>query len=285
LFERLIVRELSLFTGAGGGVLGSKLLGWETIGYVEWNDYCQRVLKQRIEDGIFDRAPIFGDIRAFLNEGYARSYSGMVDIITAGFPCQPFSVAGKRLAENDERNMWPETRECIRTIRPRFALLENVPGLLSSGYFGTVLGELSEIGYDARWCVLSAADVGAPHKRERLWILAYAERLEWEAWSGRKRVQSEKQKAIRSEFGNICKILPNSDNSRLEGQWEISSRAKSEQYHTCNNSWWETEPELGRVANGVARRVDRLKAIGNGQVPAVVRKAWHVLYQRAANRS
>jgi DNA (cytosine-5)-methyltransferase 1 len=271
------VRELSLFTGAGGGVLGSKLLGWKTIGYVEWNDYCQRVLKQRIEDGIFDRAPIFGDIRTFNSEGYAERYRGMVDVISAGFPCQPFSVAGKRLAENDERNMWPETRECIRTIRPRFALLENVPGLLSSGYFGTVLGELSEIGYDARWCVLSAADVGAPHKRERLWILAYAERLEWEAWSGRKRVQSEKQKAIRSEFGNICKILPNYDNSRLEGQWEISSRAKSEQYHTCNNSWWATEPELGRVANGVARRVDRLKAIGNGQVPAVVRAAWNIL--------
>ena len=88
------MKELSLFSGAGGGVLGTKLLGWEAIGYVEYNEYCQQVIAQRIEDGFLDEAPIFSDVRAFLSEGYAESYQGMVDVVTAGFPCQPFSIAG-----------------------------------------------------------------------------------------------------------------------------------------------------------------------------------------------
>ena len=163
------MRELSLFTGAGGGLLGTKLLGWTTIGYVEWDGYCQRVLEQRIKDGILDDAPIFGDIREF-NQTYAREYQGMVDVITAGFPCQPFSVAGKRQGEMDERNMWPDTVATIRTVRPRFVYLENVPGLLNSRYFPRILADLHEGGYGVRWKVVSAGEVGAAHRRERLWI-------------------------------------------------------------------------------------------------------------------
>ena len=167
------MRELSLFTGAGGGLLGTMLLGWEHIGYVEYDHYCQKIIKQRIEDGILDAAPIYGDIRKFISEGYAEAYQGMADVITAGFPCQPFSVAGKRAGEDDERNMWPATIGCIRIIRPEYALLENVPGLLSSGYFQRILGDLAEAGYDAEWCVLGASDIGANHHRKRLWVLAY----------------------------------------------------------------------------------------------------------------
>jgi len=167
------MRELSLFSGAGGGLLGTHhLLGWETVGYVEIEDYCQRVIKQRIADGLLPEAPIFSDIRAFISEGYAASYTGMVDVITGGFPCQPFSVAGKQAGENDPRNMWPQTIEAIRIVRPRYAFLENVPGLLTTRYFGRILGDLAESGFDARWKVISAAEVGAPHKRDRLWILA-----------------------------------------------------------------------------------------------------------------
>jgi len=186
------MHELSLFSGAGGGLLGSKLLGWRTIGYVERESYCQKVIVQRITDGFLDAAPVFGDIRRFIADGYAAAYSGLVDVVSAGFPCQPFSVAGKRQGGNDERNMWPSTKEVIRIVKPRYAYLENVPGLLgqpdsNSGewsldnepknnvrYFGTILSDLSKIGYHARWTVMGADDVGAPHRRKRLWVLAYA---------------------------------------------------------------------------------------------------------------
>jgi DNA (cytosine-5)-methyltransferase 1 len=174
------MNELSLFSGAGGGLLATKhLLGWRTIGYVEIDEYCQAVLAQRIVDGYFDPAPIFGDIRDFLSKGYAEAYRGVVDVITAGFPCQPFSVAGKQKADQDDRNMWPWTIATIRVIRPRYCFLENVPGLLakSHGYFGTILQGLAEAGYDARWCVLGASDVGAPHRRKRLWVVAQSQSL------------------------------------------------------------------------------------------------------------
>ncbi|MBW1976334.1 MAG: DNA cytosine methyltransferase [Deltaproteobacteria bacterium] len=170
-----MIRELSLFTGAGGGIWATKyLLGWQTVGYVEIDNYCQQVIRRRIDDGYFDNAPIFGDIRTFIDSGYAANYQGLVDVITAGFPCQPFSVAGKQEGESDPRNLWPETRECIRLVRPRFAFLENVPGLLIHKYIQRIFGDLAESGYDCRWKVISAAEVGAPHKRDRLWILAYS---------------------------------------------------------------------------------------------------------------
>jgi DNA (cytosine-5)-methyltransferase 1 len=178
------MNELSLFSGSGGGLLGTKSLGFNHVGYVEWDGYCQQVIAQRIKDGLLDEAPIFSDVKAFASEGYASQYKGVVDVITAGFPCQPFSVAGKREASNDERNMWPATMEIIKAIRPQFCLLENVPGLLSATvddsagrsihYFGEILRDLAQSGYDARWCLLGADDVGARHRRKRLWILAYS---------------------------------------------------------------------------------------------------------------
>lgn len=165
-------RSLDLFAGGGGAALAGHLLGWRSVGYVEWDDACQQVLAARIQDGHLPEAPIYSDIRAFTAEGYARSYQGLVDVLTGGFPCQPFSQAGQQRGEDDPRNMWPATIECIGIVRPRHVLLENVPGLVGSGYFGTVLGGLAAHGYDARWCCLSAAQVGALHRRDRLWIVA-----------------------------------------------------------------------------------------------------------------
>ena len=165
------MNELALFSGGGGGLLASLLLGHRIIGYVEIDDYCQRITAQRIKDGILPEAPIFSDITAFNDSGYAAAYTGLVDVLSGGFPCQPFSLSGKRLGAADERNMWPATIECIRVVRPGIVFLENVPALLTSGYFGTVLGDLAASRYDVRWRCLSAAEVGAPHKRNRLWIM------------------------------------------------------------------------------------------------------------------
>jgi len=251
------MRELSLFTGGGGGILGSKLLGWNTVGYVEWNKYCQKIIRQRIADGIFDNAPIFGDIRLFISEGYAEQYRGMVDIITGGFPCQPFSVAGKQLKENDERNMWPETARCIRIIRPGIAYCENVTGLLSSGYFETILCDFHEMGYNVRWCVLSASNVGAPHKRDRLWILAYSK---------------------------LYTDVSNTQGFGLQGErsvgFEKSNQNEQEAVFVRRSSdgkLWPIEPCVDRVVNGMANRSHRIKALGNGQVPLTMATAFQIL--------
>ena len=180
------MRYLSLFSGACGGDLAFQhlLTGFKCVGYVEIDDYCQRVIRQRQKDGLLDEAPIFGDIRTFIDSGCAELYQGVVQLITGGFPCQPFSVAGKQAGEDDPRNMWPQTIEAIRIIKPEFAFLENVPGLLSSkssvdeitgrpiSYCATIFRDLAEAGYNARWTVMGADDVGARHRRKRLWILA-----------------------------------------------------------------------------------------------------------------
>ena len=169
--------EMSLFSGYGGFSLGLRLAGLNTrtICYVEWDKYCQRVLQQRFQDDppTLTPAPIWDDIKSF--DGH--TWRG-TDLITAGFPCQPHSTAGQRKGASDDRNLWPDTLRVISEVEPRYVLLENVPGITVGGdgrppYGGTVVGELAEIGYDAEWAVISAADAGAPHKRARWWLLAY----------------------------------------------------------------------------------------------------------------
>ena len=247
------MNELCLFAGAGGGSIASKwLLGWDTVCYVEWDKYCQQVLQARIRDGLLDDAPIWDDVRTF--DG--RPWRGCVDIITAGFPCQPFSVAGKRKGADDERNMWPDTIRIIREVQPRYAFLENVPGLLVSGYFGRVLGDLAASGYDIRWRCLSAAEVGAPHRRDRLWIVADAKQNSCTCTARQRRVET------------LGKAKAGFQNGAEQFQSGLKTR---------NGSGWISEPDVGRVANGVASRVDQLKALGNGQVPQVVAKAWELL--------
>ena len=166
------MNELSLFSGGGGFSLGLKLssVPIQTVGYVENDRYCQQIIQARIRDGLLDNAPIFPDIRTFDGE----QCRGVVGIVTAGYPCQPHSVAGQRLGEADDRNLWPDTLRVIREVGPRFVLLENVPGILANGYAGTVVGQLSEAGYDCLWGCVPAAAVGAPHLRWRWWCLAYA---------------------------------------------------------------------------------------------------------------
>lgn len=170
------LKELALFAGAGGSLLAGKRLGFRCVGAVEIDDYCQRVIAARQEDGHLEQFPIFGCIRAFLDQGYARAYRGMVDVVTAGFPCQPHSLAGKRQGAMDERDLWPDTCRVISEVDPLWVMLENVPGLAMGDepYLWRVLRDLSYLGFDARWGVLSAAEVGARHLRKRLWIAANA---------------------------------------------------------------------------------------------------------------
>jgi len=267
----------------GGDLAMQHLLGWQCKGYVEIDDYCQRLIRQRQDDGLIDRAPIFGDIRAFIGDGYADSYQGVVDCVTGGFPCQPFSSAGKRRGADDERNMWPATVGVLRAVRPRYAFLENVRGLLSSGYFGRILGDLCESGYDARWRILSAAEVGAPHKRDRLWIVADAhgdrrdtggQGKEGKLWATRDSAVASGEQREDSFRGSY--VADTTDKGFSHGT-AIEMGGPESKQEPERQGWWSTEPDVGRVANGVASRVDRLKALGNGQVPLVAATAWRLL--------
>lgn len=247
------MKEFSLYTGGGGGVYGGLLMGWNCVGYVDILDYNQKIIKQRILDGIFEKAPIFGDIRTFISEGYAKAYEGMVDIVTGGFPCQGFSMSGDRRGESDSRNMWPETMEVVKQVNPPFVFFENVQGLLSSKvdgesdehvyYFGKILQDLAENGYNVKWCCLGADDVGAPHQRKRLWILG---------------------------------ALPDSDLSQLKRR-SLPQRVQKEHSDIGVCSGWKIEPGVGRVSDGLAYRGNRLIATGNGQVPLSMAVAFCLL--------
>ncbi len=305
------MNELCLYAGGGGGLLASKhLLGWRTVCYVEREPYCIEVIKARIRDGYLDDAPIWDDARTF--DG--RPWAGLVDVITAGFPCQPFSVAGQRKAGGDERNMWPHTLRIIQEVKPEFVFLENVPGLLSGshGYFGQVLGELAESGYDARWKCISAAEVGAPHRRDRLWVVAHASggcsggqgksyedaRLglarSSEGFSGKHpdanladadpiRCHGEGQSTQGAEAGEYARresasrgedVADPSSTGLAQREGETGERS---QPAVARGDWWAVEPPLGRVVDGLPDRVGQLKALGNGQVPLVAAVAWGLL--------
>ncbi len=243
------MNELALFAGAGGGILGGALLGWSTVCACEIEKYPRSVLLARQRDGLLPRFPIWDDVTTF--DG--KPWRGLVDIVTGGFPCQDISCAGKGAGITGARSgLWSHMLRIICDVRPCFAFMENSPLLTSRG-LGAVLGDLAESGYHAAWCCLSAAEFGAPHKRERIWILA-ADSLPNPCSS-------------QCQGINSLPVLPQQGISGLR-----RARSRGEARHP-----WQAEPNVGRVADGVASRVDRLKAIGNGQVPLVAATAFLTL--------
>lgn len=272
------MNELALFAGAGGGILGGKLLGWRTVCAVEWNPYARRVLIARQDDGLLPPFPIWDDVQTF--DGHP--WRDRVDVVSGGFPCQDISAAGKGAGIDGARSgMWHHMARIIREVEPRYVFVENSPMLTSRG-LGQVLGDLAAMGYDARWGVLGAVDAGAPHKRERIWIVAHAKcaRLQRPAARG---LHGARWPSIEPSSGSgeisdanclheqrIEPCIPHAQ------EWpEPSQRSPGSQRDGI--AWWLSEPDVGRVAHGVASRVDRLRCLGNGQVPAVVRLAWHHL--------
>lgn len=266
------MNELALFAGAGGGILGGMLLGWRTVCAVEIEPYPASVLCQRQNDGLLPPFPIWDDVRTF--DG--NPWRGIVDVVSGGFPCQDISAAGKGAGITGERSgLWKEYARIIGEVRPRYVLVENSSMLTLRG-LGTVLGDLSTLGYDARWGVISAADAGAPHLRKRIWIVAYPKGA-----AARTGLDLRGREPDTRANGSD---VPDSDGSRLEERERCaaSERAYAESHR---QDGWSIEPDVGRVAHGVAARVDRLKAIGNGQVPAVVRIAWNILNGREERKA
>jgi len=268
--------ELALFAGVGGGILGSLLSGHRVVCAVEIEPYCREVLLRRQEDKTLPPFPIWDDIRTF--DG--KAWCGKVDIISAGFPCQPFSVAGRQKGKDDERNMWPDTIRIIREVQPKCCLLENVPGLLNFAYIRQVFGDLAESGFNCEWDCISAASQGAPHIRDRLWIVAnakidrYGNRRESKNFS---ETNERQDKQMQSIVGSPSSDVSDTISGGLQNGIKETMGKPEKNPSSKRQSRWPVEPDVGRVANGVAFRVDRLKAIGNGQVPAVVRAAWETL--------
>jgi DNA (cytosine-5)-methyltransferase 1 len=281
------MRELALFAGVGGGILGGLLLGWEPVCAVELADYQREVLLRRQRDGVLPLFPVWDDIRTF--DG--RPWSGLVDVVSGGFPCQPWSPAGRRRGASDERNLWPDTIRVIREVGPHFAFLENSPGLLAHDYFGTVLGELAESGFGIEWGVFSAFEAGAPILRERLWIVARADDQSDPAMRGQRPTPARQGAARRALAGGREGDAQRQVAIRGTGQGEAdlplapdlgqlqrrrSGRAQAREGGGNMAEPW-TEPMPPGVAARVAHRVERLESTGNGQVPIVARNAWRRL--------
>lgn len=225
------LRELALFAGAGGGILGGHLLGWRTVCAVERDRHCQKVLMQRQDDGILSPFPIWDDIRTF--DGIP--WRGIVDVVSGGFPCQAFSTAaaGRNVAEN----LWPEMRRIVADVAPRIVFAENV----AARAIEEAAADLRAMGYQTRAVSLSAADVGADHIRERYWLLAHAD-----------------------DTGELLRRF----NAEMAGRSRVQPRV------------WEAYPGDPRVSDGLASRMDRYRASGNGQVAAVAALAFVLLAEQ-----
>ena len=274
------MNELALFAGAGGGILGGKLLGWRTVCAVEWEPYPASVLVARQNEGFLTPFPIWDDIQTF--DG--NPWRGIVDVVSGGFPCQDISSAGRGAGIDGKRSgMWREMARVIREVEPRFVFVENSPMLTSRG-LGRVLGDLASMGFDAKWGVLGAADIGANHQRDRIWILGYPNNNGQFASKIRKSIDergdsSEARQKQASQFTRPSKqstYVAYSNGSQFKGG-SLSSGIYQEDTDIGDPRWWKVEPAVGRVADGMADRVDRLKAIGNGQVPLCAATAWRIL--------
>jgi DNA (cytosine-5)-methyltransferase 1 len=274
--KELSLKHGSLFSGIGGFDLASQWMGWENVFQVEWNNWCQKVLTKNFPDALR-----FGDIVEFNNmlengeiitdtkcgglyttESITRSVErpngesittdkrrtqevqtinlGRIDIITGGFPCQPFSHAGKRKGISDERYLWSEMLRTIRILKPSFVVGENVAGLVSMDdgkTLDSILSDLENEGYYVESFIIPACAVGAWHRRDRIWIVAYTT-------SGRCKIRNELQNGF---------PLRRTNRTNIE----------------YGKEYWYIEPPVGRMANGIPNRVDRLKGLGNAIVPQV----------------
>jgi len=248
------LRTCHLFAGVGGGLLADLILGHKPVVAVEWEPYACQVLRERAAEGWFPDLSVWeGDVRLF----DPSEYTGKVDCIHAGFPCQDISVAGNQAGVGTETRsgLYREVLRIAGIIRPRYLFLENVSAILSNG-LGTVLADLAAMGMDARWICLRASDVGAPHGRDRWFLLAHTKSI------GRGCVDTDRK--------------ARQPNINLENGVEIWGCPRN--LSVCLE-WDVTKPNGGRIRNddGLSEGVHRLKGIGNAIVPLQAATAWRLL--------
>ena len=284
--------HLSLFSGIGGLDLAAEMAGFQTVGQCEWADYPTKVLEKHWPD-----VPRWRDIRTLTGDDfYARTGRRSVTVISGGFPCQPFSVAGKRRGKEDDRYLWPEMLRVISEIRPVWVIGENVPGIINLA-LDTVLSDLESQGYACQTFIIPAAGVDAPHRRDRIAIVAWNHDGEPDRRKscdtvgrtpegknaitggnsyvsnsntvrcdmrkfGRKRIQRAEPPCDETDSGH--KDVADAESAERQGE---RGEARGRRPEFGCGSWWPVEPDVGRVANGIPSRVDRLKCLGNAVVP------------------
>jgi DNA (cytosine-5)-methyltransferase 1 len=295
------VRELALFAGAGGGILGGELLGWKTVCAVEIERDCQERLLQRQREGFLPFFPIWDDVKTF--DG--RPWRGCVDIVSGGFPCTDISAAGKGDGiEGAESGLWKEMARICRDVRPRYVWIENSPLLTIRG-LAVVLWDIAAMGLDAEWCVVSSADAGGSSLRERIWILAYTAG-EQDERKGQRGFQPESSQCYsdvangpligRERAGKTREWWNRLKDGRAKGRttaqpglggashgladW-LDAFAASGRPPVAGRGPEQFPWEPPRTCKGFKDRSKRIRAIGNGQDPWALALAWKILRERA----
>jgi DNA (cytosine-5)-methyltransferase 1 len=270
----------SLFSGIGGLDLGLERAGMRVRWQCEIDPYCRAVLRKHWPD-----IPCYEDIRV------VGADAERVDLVCGGFPCQPVSLAGRGKAQADERWLWPEFERVVGELRPRYVLVENVPGLAARG-LGDVVGSLTALGYDAEWDVVSAASVGAPHLRERIFLVAYPEheRRHGESHFLRPSDPDREAPERREGSGEPAGCDPPARTTE-DKAWALDDpnggrhgapkgQIRPGRDGTIDTSGWAVEPDVGRVAHGVPARTHRLRALGNAVVPQVAEYVGRLILER-----
>ena len=278
------MKVLDLFAGIGGFTIGLERAGFETAAFCEIDPYAQKVLRKN-----WPGVPIYDDVRTITAERLASDGIG-VDVITGGFPCQDISVAGNQAGIEGERSgLWTECARLIGELRPRYAIFENVTNLLNGergAWFKRVLWDISSLGYDAEWHCIPASELGAHHHRDRIWIVAYPRydesRRESEGSSGELfyGTKAGQRPEARDGFTDSGEVLADTQCVGQSGQRLHGGRVSETSPQNRQASWivnrcegnapvWDTEPGMGRVANGIPSRSHRLKCLGNAVVPPI----------------
>ena len=299
-------KHLDLFSGIGGFSLGLEATGaFETVAFCDYDPYCQKVLRKH-----WPWVTIYDDVKELNNEKLQANGHTKIDIITGGYPCQPFSIAGRKKGEQDPRHVWPEMFRLVKELRPTWVIGENVSGHIKLG-LDTVLENLESEGYSTRAFSISASSIGANHQRERVWILAHSGCTQHEGTLFRSQDENETRKEnayqferpsqtsqfdvadtksfisddrtkyehtqesdekgqVRSEVGGVSSNDADTNSEGLERRWsQRELRESQEEGQVSWTQWWQSEPNVGRVAHGVPKRVDRLKSLGNSLVPMI----------------
>ncbi len=280
--------HVSLFSGIGGIDLAAEWAGFRTVLFCEQDKYCQKVLKQH-----WPSVPIIEDVKNVNSE----SVSEPVTLISGGFPCQPYSVAGKRRGKEDDRYLWPEMLRVIQELKPTWALCENVPGFVSMG-LEDALSDLESAGYEAQSFLIPACGIGAPHQRYRVFIVANSRGQRTQCVPTHDK-NKDRWAENRAEFGRSSQDMADTERNRREqgskmlcgresiitascenvsdpdkqygnGNGFSTSEAPQFKAASLSKEHWLSEPDVGRVAHGIPKRVDRLKCLGNAVVPQQV---------------